>query len=65
VKESGGLRAGPLLEGLEEQALGVSRVEAITLYESRLSPRGPTYVPLQLTALGPPEGGPHSRGGRL
>jgi 2'-5' RNA ligase len=57
VKESGGLRARPLLKGLEDLALGVSRVEAITLFESRLSPKGPTYVPLQRTALhGGPEG---------
>ena len=55
VKESGGLRARPLLEGLEDLTLGVSRVEAITLFESRLSPKGPTYVPLQQTVLqGPP-----------
>lgn len=51
VKESGGLRARPLLEGLEDLPLGASRVEAITLFDSRLSPKGPTYVPVQQTAV--------------
>ena len=51
VKEGGGLRARPLLDGLEDRTLGVSRVEAITLFESRLSPKGPTYGPLQSTNL--------------
>ena len=52
VKEGGGLRSRTLLEGLTERALGATRVEAITLFESRLSPKGPTYVPLQQTPLG-------------
>jgi len=46
VKEGGGLRARALLEGLTERPFGTTRVEAITLFESRLSPKGPTYVPL-------------------
>jgi 2'-5' RNA ligase len=33
---------------------GVTRVGAITLFQSRLSPSGPTYVPLQRTALWQP-----------
>jgi RNA 2',3'-cyclic 3'-phosphodiesterase len=51
VREADGLRAASLLEGLERIALGTSRVEAITLFESRLSPKGPTYVPLQRTGV--------------
>jgi 2'-5' RNA ligase len=51
VKEAGGLRSRALLEGLTDRALGTTRVEAITLFESRLSPKGPTYVPLQQTPL--------------
>lgn len=51
MRDAAGLRMSALLEGLPETALGIERVEAITLYESRLSPKGPTYVPLQRTAL--------------
>ena len=31
-----------LLRGLADQMVGTTRVEAITLFESRLSPKGPT-----------------------
>lgn len=51
VKESAHLQAAPLLEGIAHQRLGTSRVDACTLFESRLSPKGPTYVPLQRTPL--------------
>ena len=51
VKDAGGLRARTLLEGLADRAFGTTRVDAITLFESRLSPKGPTYVALQRTAL--------------
>ena len=51
VREAAGLMAPPLFDGLERTALGTTRVEAITLFESRLSPKGPTYVPLQRTFL--------------
>jgi len=51
VKEAGGLRARSLLEGYTEPAFATTRVDAITLFESRLSPKGPTYVALQQTAL--------------
>jgi 2'-5' RNA ligase len=43
VREAGGLRSPALLEGLDQTALGWTRVDAITLFESRLSPKGPTY----------------------
>ena len=51
VKEPHGLRAQTLLEGLETVALGVTRVEAVTLFESRQTGGTLQYVPLQRTAL--------------
>ena len=51
VKEAGGLRSRALFEGLPDRDFGTTRVEAITLFESRLSPTGPTYVPLLETRL--------------
>jgi len=55
VKEPSGLRTGRLFDGLEGTRLGTTHVEAITLFESRLSPNGPTYVPLLRTPLEPPD----------
>lgn len=52
VKEAGGLRARTLLEGFTDRAFATARVDATTLFESRLSPGGPAYVPLERTALG-------------
>jgi 2'-5' RNA ligase len=52
VRDAAGLRSRALFDGLEATPLGTSRVEAITLFESRLSPGGPTYLPLQRTPLG-------------
>jgi len=54
VRDAAGLKSPPLFTGLEQRALGTTRVEAITLFESRLSPKGPTYVPLQRTMLRQP-----------
>ena len=51
VKEPGGLKTLPLFQGFGDIALGTSSVEAITLFESRVSSKGPTYIPLQRTAL--------------
>lgn len=51
VREPGGLRSSALLEGWRDTVLGTTPVRAITLFESRLSPKGPTYVALQRTAL--------------
>jgi 2'-5' RNA ligase len=51
VREPAGLRTRQLLEGLTDQKWGNVLVEAATLFESRLSPKGPTYVPLQRTLL--------------
>jgi 2'-5' RNA ligase len=53
VREAAGLRAASLLDGVSEVVLGVTQVDAITLFESRLSPKGPTYVALHRTALRP------------
>ena len=51
VKEPHGLRAQALLAGLETVALGVTRVEAVTLFESRQGAGGLQYLPLMKTAL--------------
>lgn len=51
VKEPAGLSRATLFDGLADRPLGRVHVDAITLYESRLSPKGATHVPLQRTAL--------------
>jgi 2'-5' RNA ligase len=51
VKEAGGLRAQPLLTGLEDVPLGVFRVDAVTLFESRPAGGSVRYVPLARTPL--------------
>jgi len=51
VKEAGGLKAVALFRELEDTVLGTTSVQAITLFESRVSSKGPTYVPLQRTIL--------------
>jgi 2'-5' RNA ligase len=51
VRDAQGLRSAALLERHRHVDLGAMRVEAITLFESRLSPKGPTYVALQQTPL--------------
>jgi 2'-5' RNA ligase len=53
VRDAAGLKSQPLFSGLEGRLLGTTRVEAITLFESRLSPKGPAYVPVQRTPLSP------------
>lgn len=50
VRDAAGLRAAKLFEGLEPR-LGQTRVDAITLFQSCLSPKGPTYVVLERTPL--------------
>jgi 2'-5' RNA ligase len=50
VREAGGLRTSTLFEG-QPSRLGETRVETITLFQSRLSPKGPTYVALERTPL--------------
>jgi len=51
VREPAGLRSAALLEGVQTHAFGESTIDAITLFESRLSPQGPTYVALARAAL--------------
>jgi 2'-5' RNA ligase len=51
VREPAGLKAAPLFEGLDG-TLGETRVNAITLFRSHLSPKGPTYIAMQHTPLG-------------
>ena len=51
VRDAAGLRSSALVGPLDALALGTTPVDAITLFESRLSPKGPTYVALQRTAL--------------
>ena len=50
VRDAGGLRPAALFDGLVSR-LGPTRVDAITLFESRLSPKGPTYTVLERTRL--------------
>jgi 2'-5' RNA ligase len=51
VREAAGLRAREALDGAPQGPFGSTRVDAITLFESRLSPKGPTYVSVQRTPL--------------
>ena len=51
VRDAAGLRPAPLVGNLREVALGTTSVDAITLFESRLSPKGPAYVALARTPL--------------
>lgn len=51
VKEPAGVARAALFEGLTDRLFGRVRVEAITLFESRLSSKGPTYVALHRTML--------------
>lgn len=50
VRQPAGLRAPTLFAGLSP-SLGKRSVDAITLFQSRLSPKGPTYTVLQRTRL--------------
>jgi 2'-5' RNA ligase len=53
VKNPAGLRPGALLEGFINARFGVVQVAAVTLFESRLSSRGPAYTKIGRTALAP------------
>jgi 2'-5' RNA ligase len=50
VRDAKGLRTQTLFDGLDG-TLGATAVRTITLFQSRLSPKGPTYVALQSTRL--------------
>jgi 2'-5' RNA ligase len=47
VRDAAGLRAQAIAESVGESHLGTTLVDAITLFESRLSPRGPKYSVVQ------------------
>ena len=51
VRDAAGLRSAPFVGSLRDISLGTTSVDAITLFESRLSPKGPTYVALARTPL--------------
>jgi 2'-5' RNA ligase len=51
VKEPGSLSRTALFEGLATRQFGKVHVDAITLFESRLSPQGASHVALQRSAL--------------
>lgn len=51
VREAAGLRTAVLLGGVGDASLGTVAIDAITLYESRLSPSGSRYLPLVRTGL--------------
>jgi 2'-5' RNA ligase len=53
VREPAGLRTPALFETLADRRFGTARVEAITLFQSRTSPRGAVYTPLHRTRLQP------------
>ena len=46
VREPAGLRTAGLLEGMTDRSVGTVRIDAITLFHSKLSPKGPTYTAL-------------------
>jgi 2'-5' RNA ligase len=52
VRDADGLRTDRLLDGLTSITLGRLDVRSVTLFESRLSPQGATYLPLLETPLG-------------
>jgi 2'-5' RNA ligase len=51
IRDAAGLKSRLLFADVGSEPLGTTHVEAITLFESRLSPKGPTYVPLRRTRL--------------
>jgi RNA 2',3'-cyclic 3'-phosphodiesterase len=51
VRDAAGLRSAPFVGSHRDVSLGTTPVDAITLFESRLSPKGPTYVALARTPL--------------
>jgi 2'-5' RNA ligase len=53
VREPAGLRTPALFEALAERRFGTTRVDAITLFQSRTSPKGAVYTPLHRARLSP------------
>jgi RNA 2',3'-cyclic 3'-phosphodiesterase len=62
VRDPSGLKSTRLLDGLTARLIGTTRIETITLFHSKLSPKGPTYTPLLRTPL-EGAGGSKDRGG--
>ena len=52
VREPAGLKTAHLLDGLTDRRIGTVPIGAITLFQSKLSPKGPTYTPLLHIPLG-------------
>ena len=52
VREPAGLKSAGLLDDLTDHRIGTTHIDAITLFQSKLSPKGPTYTPLVHTRLG-------------
>ena len=52
VRESRRLAGAGAFDGADRHTLGTTVVDAITLFQSQLSSKGPTYVALQRTSLG-------------
>ncbi len=55
VKDGGGVPFFEVLAGFEKRIFGSDRVEAITLFRSAVSSRGPVYEALQRTTMDIPE----------
>jgi len=51
VRDPAGLKSTRLLDGLTERRIGTTQIDAITLFHSKLSPKGPAYVAVQTTPL--------------
>jgi 2'-5' RNA ligase len=56
-RDPGPARLRRELAGSQAADAGRCTIDHVTLYESRLSPRGPTYVPLLRSPLVPTPGG--------
>jgi 2'-5' RNA ligase len=51
VRDAAGLHRQDVAAAAPAGPIGVTHVEAITLFQSQLSPRGPTYLPLESLTL--------------
>jgi 2'-5' RNA ligase len=51
-RDPAGLKSARLLDGLTDHRIGTTHIDAITLFQSKLSPKGPTYTALLHTPLG-------------
>jgi 2'-5' RNA ligase len=51
IREGSRLRAAQLFEGLADSTFGTTSVDAITLFHSKLSPKGSVYTRLKSTNL--------------